>query len=434
MLRSSPIMKIMKSVILSFLENSGFFRRSKVSTRASRTRRWQISSPPVFPYPFEFPSRNKKENAAEIIFVSKESAFLLHFPRVLTHNRKTEREEHRQTQTRAETRSSSNRTNETQQQQQRLFDNTRDGRGDVSGRLSICPFNSTSRQSRKRVTLITSLPAWPLVASSGSSVVHSCTSPRRLHIYVYTTREHRARGKYLRKFPQIFRTQRRCGSIRERNGFPLRVAASVGQIDAVIVTLRRFFTRLSRLQVERDRDSGGPAESRNVIIRKGGDQSSLRPSNEKPKSYLIDRLLLSNRLNAINSWLVYINSIRSNKGEQERSLFLWISFRVNRKLCHFTALVNSLQREVSKDVSGGGARLRVQQSFEFVPLSVSADISSRSPSFVFLPPRTILIPYKWNLTRVKFNLIGQRDFTDFTRIPTTLESCHLIPTIPNGAI
>lgn len=174
--------------------------RSKVSTRASRTRRWQISSPPVFPYPFEFPSRNKKENAAEIIFVSKESAFLLHFPRVLTHNRKTEREEHRQTQTRAETRSSSNRTNETQQQQ-RLFDNTRDGRGDVSGRLSICPFNSTSRQSRKRVTLITSLPAWPLVASSGSSVVHSCTSPRRLHIYIYTTREHRARGKYLRKFP-----------------------------------------------------------------------------------------------------------------------------------------------------------------------------------------------------------------------------------------
>ena len=110
MLRSSPIMKIMKSVILSFLENSGFFRRSKVSTRASR---WQISSPHVFPYPFEFPSRNKKENAAEIIFVSKESAFLLHFPRVLTHNRKTEREEHRQTQTRAETRSSSNRTNET---------------------------------------------------------------------------------------------------------------------------------------------------------------------------------------------------------------------------------------------------------------------------------------------------------------------------------
>lgn len=91
------------------------------------------------------------------------------------------------------------------------------------------------------------------------------------------------------------------------------MAASVGQIDAVIVTLGRFFTRLSRLQVERDRDSGGPAESRNVIIRKGGDQSSLRPSNEK--SYLIDRLLLSNRLNAINSWLVYINSIRSNKGE-----------------------------------------------------------------------------------------------------------------------
>ena len=93
------------------------------------------------------------------------------------------------------------------------------------------------------------------------------------------------------------------------------MAASVGQIDAVIVTLRRFFTRLSRLQVERDRDSGGPAESRKVIIRKGGDQSSLRPSNEKPKSYLIDRLLLSNRLNAINSWLVYVNSIRSNKGE-----------------------------------------------------------------------------------------------------------------------
>lgn len=95
MLRSSPIMKIMKSVILSFLENSGFFRRSKVSTRASRTRRWQISSPPVFPYPFEFPSRNKKENAAEIIFVSKESAFLLHFPRVLTHNRKKRRTDRR---------------------------------------------------------------------------------------------------------------------------------------------------------------------------------------------------------------------------------------------------------------------------------------------------------------------------------------------------
>lgn len=125
------------------------------------------------------------------------------------------------------------------------------------------------------------------------------------------------------------------GAARYANGFPLRVAASVGQIDAVIVTLRRFFTRLSRLQVERDRDSGGPAESRNVIIRKGGDQSSLRPSNEKPKSYLIDRLLLSNRLNAINSWLVYVNSIRSR--ENRRDLSSWISFRVNRKLCHFTA-------------------------------------------------------------------------------------------------
>lgn len=218
----------------------------------------------AFSLPYKFPSRNKKENAAEITFVLKASPLPL-LPSsifracslIIEAERKKEGKRKAQVDNETDSsrvaRSSSNRT-----AQQRLFDNTRDGRGDVSGRLSICPFNSPVAQTCHAYYIASS----PALSSLLPPVLYYIHAPRRLHTHIHIQREHRARGKYAHKFLRIFRTQRRrASSIRERNGFPPRVTASLGQIERG----NRDASSLFHARMD-DRNSGN---QHFLIIRKG---------------------------------------------------------------------------------------------------------------------------------------------------------------------
>lgn len=202
----------------------------------------------AFSLPYKFPSRNKKENAAEITFVLKASPLPL-LPSsifracslIIEAERKKEGKRKAQVDNETDSsrvaRSSSNRT-----AQQRLFDNTRDGRGDVSGRLSICPFNSPSRQSRKRVTLITSLPArlsrrffrqWCITFMHHVDCIHTyiyngnivLEGNTRISFYGYSGRNAGVPPRY-------------ASGMASLPAWPRRL----GKLNVVIVTLHHFFT------------------------------------------------------------------------------------------------------------------------------------------------------------------------------------------------
>lgn len=241
-------------------------------------------------YPLKFPSRNKKENAAEKKpFVSKPpflpSSIFRARSLIIETERTREREETTGRRVLVSSRVRSKRV---------LIERTKRRGTDclttraIGGEtylvwLSVCPFDSTSRQSRKRVaTLITSFPS--LASSLLPEVIRASTS------IAYMQRE---LGE------NIYISFRRYSGSNVGDDVPraewLSSPLSVGQIDVVIVTLHHFFTRLWR-------NSWGPVGrfSNNKKRLAGGHRSTGQVSTKSPTSYLIHRLLVSERLNAIN--------------------------------------------------------------------------------------------------------------------------------------